>query len=84
MGSYDGTNFFEVASSTDAWTVPTTTIDSDPRAIQFDPGTATSTVSFPFYTYGHKYTRFIIWSEGWTGDLDVGVQAWIRAIPFNK
>jgi hypothetical protein len=86
MGSQDGTNYFNIASSTVAtsqWASPTTTIDANPRAIQFDPGTATTTaVVYPFDTKGLRYTRFIMWSEGWTvaGGDDVGVQAFVQAI----
>ena len=87
MGSQDDSNYFDIASSTEQWANPTTTVTFEPKTIQLDPGTATSTISYPFTTTGYKYTRFIMWSEGWTGDNDTGAQAWITAIkvePFNK
>lgn len=80
MGSHDGTNFFDIASSTSA-TLATTTYEQIPvHSVAIDPGTATSSASYGFNTQGYKSTRFIIWSEGWTGDLDTGVQAWIQAV----
>lgn len=83
MGSFDESNYFDLATSTNS-VVATTSITMVPvRSVQLDPGTATSSVSIAFEIDGYKYTRFIVWSEGWTGDLDTGVQAWIEFVPIT-
>ena len=91
MGSHDGTNYFDLGTSTDfslppaaSTTEATTTIATSPLAIQWIPGTATTTApSITFDTKGYRHTRFIMWSEGWTGHLDTGVQAFITAVPVE-
>lgn len=83
MGSHDGTNYFDIATSTPN-EIATSTVNALPvKAVQWDPGVATTSISILFDTKGYRNTRFIIWSEGWTGDLDTGIQAWITSIPIE-
>lgn len=91
MGSHDGTNYFDLGTSTELvlassapTAIATTTLTNSPRSVQWKPGVATSSLSRSFSTYGYEKTRFIFWSEGWTGDLDTGVQAWITAVTVEN
>lgn len=79
MGSFDGTTYFDIATST-ADIRSTTTVSLDPRAIQFDPGTATTTgISMSWPIDGYSHTRFIIYGDDATTDPNDGVQAFITA-----
>ena len=80
MGSQDGVNYFDIATSTADRIAPTSTIVAAPLAIQWDPGTSTTSLSIPFETYGFRYTRFIIWGEDVQLDTTDGTFAWIQAI----
>lgn len=80
MGSQDGTNYFDIATSTLDRTSPTSTIGNAPLVAQFDPGTTTSSVSVAFPTYGFRYTRFLIWGEEIKENSGEGTFAWIQAI----
>ena len=80
MGSQDGVNYFDIATSTADRIAPTSTIVAAPLAIQWDPGTSTTSLSIPFETYGFRYTRFIISGEDVQLDTTDGTFAWIQAI----
>lgn len=77
MGSYDGTNFFNVGSSTDLSIIGTTTPTLLAKVpVSFDPGTATTTGQCQIVSVkGYKFTRFIPMAED-VNAVD-GVQAWI-------
>jgi len=77
MGSFDGINYFDLSTTTDSISA-TSTLVSTPRAIQWDPGTATSSKSVVFNTKGYKFTRFIMWCEDLATDPNDGVQAWVE------
>jgi len=78
-GSNDGVTYYDIATT--SATLATTSIDVLPvKAVSLDMGTVTTTVSYITSTYGWNFTHFIIWSEGWTGHLDTGVQAFIEVI----
>ncbi len=79
QASFDDTNFFNVATSTTDL-IATSSVSMLPRAYEIrETPTATSTLTFSVPIDGYPYTRLVIWSEGWTGDADTGVQAWITA-----
>lgn len=83
MGSYDGTYFFDLATSSEDYIgkVASSTLASLPiRSWSWDPGLATSSVSIPFNTDGHRYSRFIMWAEDASTDPNDGIQAWINAV----
>jgi len=85
MGSFDGVNYANIASSTIAYAnlVGTTTLTVDmPKAFQFDFGVASTTQALviPFEIDGWKYTRFIMWGDDLSTDPNDGVQAWVEAI----
>lgn len=82
-GSYDGTNFFNISTTTtDTVYNATSTLlaAENNRALDFDPGTATSTISKVIDVKGWKYTRFIFWGEDLSTDPADYVQAWIQVI----
>jgi len=82
MGSPDGTNYYNIASSTDAAIynkLATTTVSIAQKAIELDPGTATSTISIPVQIDGHRFTRFIIWGDNTVPATNDNIQAWITA-----
>jgi len=76
MGSFDGTNYFDIATTTDL-IAATSTMITAPKAIQWDPGTSTSTMSVAFDIDGYKYTRFVTYGEDVSTDPNDGVQAWM-------
>jgi len=85
MGSFDGVNYANIASSTIAYAnlVGTTTLTVDmPKAFQFDFGVASTTQALviPFEIDGWKYTRFIMWGDDLSTDPNDGAQAWVEAI----
>lgn len=89
MGSYDGTNFFNLASSTDPFSIgatnATSTIATNTvRALTWDPGVASSTVSRIFDVEGYEYTRFILWGDDLSTDPDDGIEAWVEAIVLEE
>jgi len=93
MGSSNGTNFFDVGTTTVDYMSPnmglrtptTTVIGQMPVGFQFDPGTATTTgKSFPFVTSGYDWTRFIIYADDLSTDPTDGVQAWITAVKVEE
>lgn len=88
LGSHDGTNFFNLATTTQDYLsanqVTTSTINAVPiLATQWDPGTATTSISRLFDTYGYRWTRFVVWGENLLADTTDGVQAWITAVPVE-
>ncbi len=83
MGSFDGETFYNISTSTDERETATSTVGDSLLARQWDPGTATTSDSFSFEIDGYRYIRIIPWSEGWTGDLDTGVQAWMEFVPIT-
>jgi hypothetical protein len=85
--SFDGSSFSDVASSTIYWQdrTGTTTIAYLPKAIQVDPGTATtSAIIIPFNVKGCLSTRFIFWGEDVSTDPNDGVKAWIQIRPIES
>lgn len=78
MGSEDGTNYFDISSSTSKSV--TSTLTNNPTALNYAPGTATSSMSVAFETYGYKYIRFIIWGDDVILDPNDGTYAWITAV----
>lgn len=85
MASHDGSNFFDIASSTESLIGATSTISVVDAllSIQYDPGLATTSKVFEFPTRGYKFTRFIIWGENITTDDTDGVQAFINAVKVD-
>ena len=83
MVSVDNTNYFDIATSSIDRTMATTTIGDALLAMQWDPGTATTSKVFEFETIGFPYSRFIVWSENLTTDPNDGVQAYIKAIKVD-
>lgn len=79
MGSYDGENYYHVTTSTAGVLIATTTLSEIRTAVQWDPGTATTTFSKVFNTYGHRFTRFIIWGDNLSTDPNDGVQVYMDA-----
>lgn len=80
MGSFDGINYFNIATTSAPITTATTTkIGIVPRGTNLDPGLNTTTISLPFSTRGHAWTRFIIHADNIATDPNDGVQAWITA-----
>jgi len=80
MGSNDGDNYFDIAPASSTVDIAgTSTIAFIPKAIQFDAGTASSSISVPFEIDGYRYTRFIMYGEDVSTDPNDGVQAWITA-----
>lgn len=86
MGSYDGTNFFDVGSSTTNFVAPTTTLTLDPRTVlTLEPGTATTTGKcFAVNVNGYKSTRFIIYGDDLATDVTDGAQAYIYFNVLDK
>ena len=89
MGSHDGTNYFDIGTSTDDTVVTrntTSTVATTPlTAIQWDPGTATTSVSIPFNTYGYRNTRFIMWAERLcAANNESTIQAWVTAAKLEE
>ena len=81
MGSYDGTTYYDIATSTDALSnAATSSVAMTPKAVQFDPGTATTSIAVPFVIDGYADTRFVMYGENLSTDPDDGVQAWITAV----
>ncbi len=88
MASFDGTNYFDIATSTESLlrtnANATTTMPVAPvRAITWLPGLATTSITLSWPVDGYKFVRFITWGDdlpaGPSGNDD-GVQAWIEAI----
>ena len=85
MGSYDGTNYFDVASSTDVFNGTSTDISLDRTAMSFDPGIATTTGQCrKVDVRGYTYTRLIMWGEDLAADGVDGVQGWVQWIPIDE
>ena len=80
-GSFDGTNFFHIATSTEARIASATSTVSfiSPYAFTGDPGTASTSLSIPVQIDGYKFTRFLFYGEDLVGDPNDGVQAWVTA-----
>jgi len=82
-GSYDNSSFFNLSTTTlDTTYNATSTLlaTENNRALDFDPGTATSTISKMINVKGWKYTRFIFWGEDASTDPNDYVQAWVQVI----
>ncbi len=92
MVSQDGTNYFELATSTTNYINPgtglrvttSTPISGTPTGFIFIPGTVTSTISIPMQTSGHRFTRFLVFGDNLATDSADGIQAWITAIIVDK
>lgn len=76
QASFDGTNYFNIATTSNAFSA-TTTVSDLTMAWQWDPGTATNTMARFFDTYGYKWTRWIMWGENIATDPNDEVQAWV-------
>lgn len=93
MGSHDGTNYFDLATSTYSLagmgpgdglrTVTSTIISLSPSGFQFDPGVATTSISVPLQTTGYRYTRFVMYGDDIAADPTDGILAWINAIKVD-
>ena len=80
MGSPDGINYYQLATSTDPYTKEaTTTVSISQKAFDIIPGTATTTISMPIQIDGYRFTRFILWGDNLSTDPADGIQAWITA-----
>lgn len=83
--STDDTNFFDISSTTPAFTNSTTTLGLGRQGYQIDLGTATTTgKNFPVNVKGCKSVRFQFWGDDLSTDPNDGVQAWIKWIPQDK
>jgi len=83
MVSFDGTNFFNIATSTNSLMGTTTANITNSYIREFIPSAATSTKVFNFPEIkGSKYTRFLIYSPK-AGELNTTTKAWIEAIKFE-
>lgn len=78
--SWDGTNYYNIATSTPVMTGTTTANVINSYIRSYTPGTATSSIKISFPEIkGADYVRFIIYGEK-DGDLNLGIQAYIQAI----
>lgn len=79
MGSFNGIDYFNLAT-TSAILGPTTTPSSIiPRGTTVEAGLSSTSISFPFEIDGYRFTRFIMYGDNLSTDPDDGVQAWITA-----
>jgi hypothetical protein len=86
-GSFDGTNFYIVGTSTLNLAGATTTLISSyqPTAITIDPGIATTSPKcIAIDTEGYVYTRFLVFGDDLTTDPTDGVKAHIEFLPIDK
>ena len=89
---YDGTDWSDITASTTAagFTNATGTLIStfSPTGFQYDPGTAsTSLMRYPFYVYGSKQGRIILYADDLLSDPNDGVQIWAKVVgidPFQR
>jgi len=89
---YDGTDWSDLhASSTPAVlgnSTSTPAITFNPTGFQVDPGTASTTLfRYPFYVYGSKQARIVMYADDLTTDSADGVQVWAKVIkiePFQR
>ena len=79
MGSVDGTNFYDLATSTSMITSTSTLWNGVPRGISLDFGTVTTTRSIQFDVHGDTWTRFVMWGENLAADGTDGAEAWVTA-----
>lgn len=78
QGSFNGSDFFDLATSTAIFTSTSTPSSITPRGITIQPGLASTSIALPFSIDGYQKTRFVIYGEQ-DGELNLGVQAWITA-----
>lgn len=90
---YDGTDWADVHASTTPGVVminntSTLPLILEPTGFQWDPGTASTTLwRFPFYVYGSKQARLIMYADDLLSDSADGVQVWAKVIkidPFQR
>lgn len=79
MGSFDGSSFFDIATSTAIINASSTTISITPLGGRITPGLATTTIALPFAVDGYPFTRFMVYGDNLSTDPNDGVQAWITA-----
>lgn len=79
MGSFDGTSYFNLATSTALFTSTSTPPSLTAKGSVIVPGLATTTISLPFEVDGHPFTRFLFYGDNVAGDPNDGIQAWITA-----
>ena len=83
MGSFDGTTFFDIATSTLVFTSTSTSLSVTPRGTKVIPGLATTSISIPFEIDGFKATRFLFLQSNLSTDPNDGVQAYITVTPIE-
>lgn len=84
MGSYDGTNFYNIGTSTDLFSV-TSTLNDLPKVVEFTPGAATSTGKcVPVDVNGYKYTRFIPYVKDYVAEVFENVQAYVYFVKLDE
>jgi len=77
--SYDGLYFYTLSTSTVALN-STSTVPSTFPALEWTPGTASSSKSFVWETQGAEYFRFVIWGDDLAADPTDGVNAYAEVI----
>lgn len=77
QGSMDGTNFFDITSTTDTL-VSTTTVSSVAKVLSYDFGTATSSKLWVTNIPPVKWLRTLFYGDRINYDSDDGVQAYIQ------
>lgn len=84
--SYDGSYYYELSTTTlgllgdTLQLAPTSTVQTLPLQLSWDPGLATSSKRFVFENYGAKYWRFTFATEDVAADPDDGVSVYVEAI----
>lgn len=85
MGSFDGTTYFNTASSSTDFAGTTTTVAISPSVITFDPGVTTSTNQcWEMDTEGYVYTRFLLNGEDVSTDPSDQVKGWLQWWEIDK
>ena len=69
MASWDGTNYFDIATSTDS-NATTTMAVAPVLSRQWTPGTASTTITTEYEIDGYPFVRFITWSSDLATDPD--------------
>jgi len=85
-GSYDGTNFYNISTSTPFTAGATTTLATSlPFAWQIDFGTASTTGQCNLISVkGNKVTRFQFYTENASTDPNDGAQAYVHFIGLDE
>jgi len=87
FGSYDGTTYFNIASSSvDTVFNATSSLYavSQNRAFEVNPGTATSTISKKLDIAGYNYVRFIFWDDRGVASHLNSIKAYITATKVEE